>query len=262
MARFARLAALALLLVPSAADAEMFATRKNSTQLMEVVTSYAPALASPDVLCSPCLQLGEQGLNILLNYILNAGVVGGCSKLCSNLKSQGEQTVCELACAVIGIKAFVKVLNNTDLDVFYFCEEVQACPKPPDDAAIQLVGAMAQPAAVVKGSDVTLAVALKVINASGLGEFQISVDGPVTQPISQGFVLDKGIDATTTSLAVKLTIQDDESSDDPVVWSPGTYTFVFEVCQGECGSKHPHSKVFGKQTGTFTLTEAMPIIAI
>ena len=34
-------------------------------------------------LCSPCIQLSEQGLNILLNEILNVGVVGGCNKLCS-----------------------------------------------------------------------------------------------------------------------------------------------------------------------------------
>merc|ERR1719498_683050 len=79
-------------------------------------------------LCSPCIQLSEQGLNLLLNEILNAGVVGGCGKLCSALKSKGASTVCNLACDIIGIKEFIKILSKTDLDVFYFCELVKMCP--------------------------------------------------------------------------------------------------------------------------------------
>ena len=32
--------------------------------------------------CKTCVSLGSSGINTLLNYILNAGVVGGCGKLC------------------------------------------------------------------------------------------------------------------------------------------------------------------------------------
>ena len=64
---------------------------------MMFALTTAAALASPLAhvqttkselaLCSPCVQLGGQGLNILLNEILNAGVIGGCGKLCSGLKA-------------------------------------------------------------------------------------------------------------------------------------------------------------------------------
>merc|ERR1711879_857813 len=105
-----------------------------------------------------------------------------------------------------------------------------------------------------KGDTIELALGINVLNATGVGEFGISVDGPVTSPVSQRFLLDKGIPAGQQSLGVKLTVQDDESGDFPVIWSPGTYEVKFEVCQGECHSKHPHSKFFGMKAGNFTVT--------
>jgi len=212
------------------------------------------------VLCSPCISLGSQGINILLNYVLNAGVVGGCGELCGHLTTKTEQEVCNLACDVVGIKAFIKALNHTDLDPFYFCETVQACPKPPDTADAQIVGVKAMPSSIEKGDSIQLECDMSVMNATGIGEFRLSVSGPVTAAVSQGFVLAKGIPEGPQALAVKLTVQDDTSGDEPVVWNAGTYTFEFEVCQGECGSKHPHSKVFGKSSGNFTLTEALLVV--
>eukprot|EP00913_Durusdinium_trenchii_P025189 g23648.t1 len=96
---------------------------------------------------------------------------------------------------------------------------------------------------------------LVVTQASGVGEFRIAVDGPVSADISQSFLLPKGLDLGRQQLGVQLKVKDHTSGDDPVVWKPGVYRFDFEVCQGECGSKHPHSKDFGKITGKFTLKE-------
>merc|ERR1711865_747693 len=58
---------------------------KKSAVAVEV-SRMAPA--SSLKLCSPCIQLSEQGLNILLNEILNVGVVGACPK--GNPSAQGE----------------------------------------------------------------------------------------------------------------------------------------------------------------------------
>lgn len=210
---------------------------------------------SSNALCSPCVQLGGQSINILLNYILNAGVVEGCGKLCSNLKSKGSQKVCDLVCGVVGIKTFIKALNHTDLDPIYFCELLHACPAGPDDAALTLLSVSAQPASIAKGDTIELSLLVNTSRASGVGEFGISVEGPVTQPVAQRFLLPSGVAVGQQSLAVKLTVQDDTSGDFPVIWSPGSYRFVMEVCQGECHSKHPHSKFFGSKASNFTLTE-------
>merc|ERR1711981_492252 len=81
-----------------------------------------------DKLCGACASLTGEAINTLLNYILNAGVVGGCSKLCSNLKTKAEVTVCTLACAVVGIKEFVKAIEKADLDPIYLCDLLKICP--------------------------------------------------------------------------------------------------------------------------------------
>lgn len=230
---------------------------QSRPQLLQRVDDAPPS--SELSLCSPCVQLGEQGVNILLNYVLQAGVVGSCGKLCSHLPQKTEQLVCNLVCDVVGLQAFVKALNHTDLDVIYFCEELHACPAGPDNAAAALTAVQALPATVAKGDTVKLQATVQVTNATGVGEFRVAVNGPVTQPVSQSFLLPQGLQTGLIGLEVSLQIQDDESGDEPVVWSPGNYSFGFHVCQGECGSKHPHSKDFGEVTGTFTLKDAAKV---
>lgn len=234
---------------------------QTSAAALDKARIHSPRIpdASSNALCSPCVQLGGQSLNILLNYILNAGVVGGCGKLCNNLQSKGARTACDLVCGAVGIKAFITALNHTDLDPIYFCEILDACAAGPDDAAVELLSVTAQPPSIAKGDTIELALGINVLNATGVGQFGISVDGPVTSPVSQRFLLDNGIPAGQQSLGVKLTVQDDESGDFPVIWSPGTYEVTFEVCQGECHSKHPHSKFFGKKAGNFTVTAGVAI---
>lgn len=209
-----------------------------------------------DDLCSPCVQLGTQSINILLNYILNAGVVGGCSKLCSHTQlSKANQNVCKVACGYVGIKAFKQVLKHTDLDPIYFCESLHACPAGSDDASIKLVSVASHPTSIVKGNTIQLSVQLDVTKASGVGQFDILVEGPVSQPISQRFLLAKGIANGTQTLTVQLTVEDDTSGDIPMIWQPGSYRYTFEVCQGKCHSKHPHSKFFGVKSGNFSLID-------
>merc|ERR1719401_3159774 len=90
---------------------------------------------------------------------------------------------------------------------------------------------------------------MNVTHESGLGEFHLAVEGPVTQSISQGFRLMDGVPAGEQVLGVKLEVKDqypeDPTQGSPLIWHPGTYNFTFHVCQGECGSKHPHSVDFG-----------------
>jgi len=200
-----------------------------------------------------------QPLQLLVNYILNVGVVGGCGELCSQLPSGGgKQTACELVCGAVGIKTFIDVIDKADLDTVYACSALHACTPGDDDAAIDLLATNAAPNPVTKGDTVEMQVALNVTHESGLGEFHIAVDGPVTQSVSQGFRLMDGVPAGEQVLGVKLQIQDvhpEDPSQPPMIWHPGQYNFSFHVCQGECGSKHPHSVDFGAITGTFDLQE-------
>ena len=203
-------------------------------------------------LCNPCVQIGEQGLNILLNEILNVGVIGGCGKLCGHLPGKAARIGCDVACAAVGIKTFIHVLNRTDLDPIYFCEELKACPAGRDDAAGSVDRAIVSPAAAPVETEFQIQLQFTIVNATGVGEIRLAIEGG-QQRVSQSFV-NVGFTPGAYATNVSFTPKNDESAQPPVIWMPGQYSYVFEVCQGECGSKHPHSIVFGKTTGTLEIT--------
>lgn len=232
----------------------------------ELVPRASFGLASPDVkLCSPCFNIGSQGINQLLNYILNAGVVGGCSSLCAAALPAGGLPAagCELVCTAVGAKAFIAAVSKVDLDPIYLCEVLKACPAAPDDAYLELIQAAAAPDPVIKGDTVKMAIQMNVTNATGVGEFRINIDGPGSAcPIGQGFFLETGIPAGMQMVEVSLPIQDGQDQQGfPKTFDGGKYNFTFHVCQGECASKHPHSKDFGTMTGYFHVNTTKPTAA-
>merc|ERR1711953_970562 len=212
----------------------------------------------PNNLCNPCFQIGGQGINQWLNIILNEGVVGGCGSLCAAaIPAGGAAAVgCELVCAAVCIKAFVAAIDKADLDPIYLCEVLHACPADPDDAYLELIDVAAMPPAVIKGNDIKMAVELNVTNATGVGEFSLKIDGPGSAtPLSQTFFLEQGIPAGQQGVAVTLTLKDGQDDQGfPKTFEAGTYNYTFHVCQGSCGSSHPHSKDFGTRMGYFDVT--------
>jgi hypothetical protein len=215
-------------------------------------------------------------MSTLINYILNAGVIGGCGHLCGHLNSTAARDACDLVCGVVGIKAFIKALNNTDLDPFYFCEVLHACEAGPDDAHVDLLSVQLNPASISKQDvepgtgGVTLegVLTINVTKHSGVGEFSVGVHGPVVGgqgPLGGSFILADGLKEGLQNLGVKLTVQDTlpdptDPQSFPVTWMPGSYEFRFHVCQGECGSKHPHSIDFGLKSSNFTISESRRIV--
>lgn len=226
------------------------------------VDSSSFGLESQVDLCNPCFQIGGQGINQLLNYILNAGVVGGCGTMCAAAIPAGgaAAVACELVCSAVGAKAFIAAISKVDLDPIYFCEVLKACPAAPDDAYLELVQVTVDKPQVAHGDDIQMAVEMNVTNDTGVGEFSLSVDGPGSAtPLSQSFFLKAGIPHGEQMMSVKLTLKDGQDQQGfPTTFEPGTYNYTFHVCQGECGSKHPHSKDFGRLTGTFEMTGPAP----
>lgn len=205
--------------------------------------------------CKTCVSLGSSGINTLLNYILNAGVVGGCGKLCSKLPKGIEQTGCSIVCDIVGVQAFAKAIEKVDLDPIYLCEEIKLCPAGPDDADGSVDGVSVTPASgsVTQGVTFVMELDFTVTNETGVGEVVLDVKGPGATRVGQGFV-NTGYSPGHYSAKVNLQPKDDPSANPPVEWLPGTYNYTFSFCQGECGSKHPHSKDFGTKMGSFQIT--------
>jgi len=234
------------------------ASAAAETAFSSPVVPVAAEATAGGPLCKQCVNTASQSLSQLVNIVLNYGVLGSCSKLCGHLQNKGAQGACDAVCSIVGINEFMKVLRRTDLDPIFFCELVKSCPVGDDSAAVTFVSAQADPASIKKGDSIALIVNLNVTHPSGVGEFGIGIDGPVNANIGQTFLLPDGLPAGPQALKVNLQVKDSQPTQQgqmPTIWRPGSYKFTFEVCQGECHSKHPHSKFFGEKSANFTLTE-------
>ena len=98
-------------------------------QVSKVVSSSLKDIAIPEaggVGCNFCVQIMDQIIQNLMNYILNIGVLGTCAGLCSNLPKKLESTACNLLCDAVGIEGFVKAIQAADLDPIYYCQLVKS----------------------------------------------------------------------------------------------------------------------------------------
>ncbi|KAL9652994.1 hypothetical protein ABK040_015509 [Willaertia magna] len=207
-------------------------------------------------LCPTCISLLDQTINQLVNIILNAGVIGSCGKLCGYLQSYGSLTVmaCNLVCDYLGVTEFIKIIENADLDAIFACQELRICPihdcTLPQCAAF--VNSRVIPQVVQKGSQFTAITQLQIFNQTGTGELEYGVEGPVTGDISGGELVPAGFAPGAYEIKVDVRVEDDQQNE--VIWFPGQYKFAFAACEGECGSKHPHSRVLAESAALFNVT--------
>lgn len=82
--------------------------------------------------CPECVNGFDQLINAVLNVVLEYGVLGSCSDLCNLVanKTQSEtiDILCTLGCSILGIKEFIKLIEDADLDPIYYCETIKLCP--------------------------------------------------------------------------------------------------------------------------------------
>ena len=126
--------------------------------------------------CRTCVQFANQALEQLLNAIVNAGVVGGCAKLCGYVADQtGSKVVgvvCNVLCDAVGIKEFIKIVENADLDPIYYCELLKACPINDNGDAV-INNFSVQPEKGPQKSVFKIQVVFTSLNGTGTGEFYI-----------------------------------------------------------------------------------------
>jgi hypothetical protein len=211
-------------------------------------------------LCPTCINVAEESINILLNLILDTGIIGTCGTLCTALAQKtGSQligTICDLVCDVLGIEEFIKLLEKSDLDPIWYCEIAKLCPiKDDGDAKISQFSIL--PASGPKGTTFAVGFAYVSINGTGTGEIDIDLRCPDRIPLGASFLLESKKAGTYSE---KITIkaepdpQCDPTQEPCEEWLPGIYNVTVQICNGECGSKHPHSAIYDTAKGSFTLT--------
>jgi hypothetical protein len=129
-------------------------------------------------LCGSCNTFITNGINQLLNTILQGGVIGGCSGLCSKAfpTDKKEQDVCNLVCDAAGEMAFVKLVQkySGDLDPIYFCELAKLCPVH-DGGRARLNNITVQPSSGPAGTPFEIDTTFTVANLTSTGELLIQI---------------------------------------------------------------------------------------
>eukprot|EP01098_Paradermamoeba_levis_P010817 TRINITY_DN4562_c0_g3_i1.p1 TRINITY_DN4562_c0_g3~~TRINITY_DN4562_c0_g3_i1.p1 ORF type:complete len:278 (-),score=115.73 TRINITY_DN4562_c0_g3_i1:91-864(-) len=198
-------------------------------------------------LCGVCVSFMDEALDEILNIIANGGIIAGCADLCGKLKSKTEQAVCSLLCDVVGIKEFIKIIDQLDPDPVYICESFGLCEIK--DGNAKIVSVSVSPSQGPAGTTFTLDLKFSVLNVTGTGEVEVDITPVSGSDIGQAELIEN---LAVGNYEYKFSLDTTPSDDQP--FSPGVYKTAFAVCEGSCGSKHPHSKVYDQQTTQFTIT--------
>jgi hypothetical protein len=112
---------------------------KGSSYNIKHLTSSLPSSNVRLDLCPTCINIADRSINVLLELILDTGILGSCSALCQVL---GEKTgsaiiatVCDFVCDAVGIDEFIKLIDKADLDPIWYCEIAKMCPGNSSDLA-------------------------------------------------------------------------------------------------------------------------------
>jgi hypothetical protein len=211
--------------------------------------------------CPTCIKAAEESINILLNLILDTGIIGTCGTLCEALAEKTDipilGTICDLVCDIFGIEEFIKLIEKADLDPIWYCEIAKLCPvNDHGDAKITKFSIL--PASGPKGTTFAIDFTYVSVNGTGTGELDIGIHTPDHIPLGASFLLEAKKPGTYSE---KITVKaEPDPRCDPTQepceeWLPGVYNVTVQVCNGECGSKHPHSAIYDTGKGSFTLTK-------
>jgi len=192
----------------------------------------------------------DQAIDQLLNIIANAGVLGGCSDLCSYLPTQLEAVVCNLLCDAVGSETFIDLVQDVDPDPIWLCEEVDVCPINDNASAIFNTVAVS-PTSGPQGTNFNVAIAYTVTNWIGTGELDIVVFPPAGLPLGSGLLL---VNQTAGPYRASFgPISTYPSENEPFL--PGSYKVQLALCEGSCGSSHSHTKTLAVTSTSFTITK-------
>jgi hypothetical protein len=83
-------------------------------------------------LCPLCINEAVDAINVILNVILDEGILQDCQKLCDIVANKTGRafigTMCNLACDAVGIDEFIHLIIRVDLDPIWYCEIADLCP--------------------------------------------------------------------------------------------------------------------------------------
>eukprot|EP01112_Ceratiomyxa_fruticulosa_P005526 TRINITY_DN1618_c0_g1_i1.p1 TRINITY_DN1618_c0_g1~~TRINITY_DN1618_c0_g1_i1.p1 ORF type:complete len:239 (-),score=42.70 TRINITY_DN1618_c0_g1_i1:82-798(-) len=199
--------------------------------------------------CAVCVDATDEMIDVLLNIILNGGVIGSCTELCTQLPNKVEELVCGVACGYFGIKEFIKIIESTDPDPIWICEEINSCPVYQNGLA-NITSTNVTPSTGPAGSKFSISMTYTVTNHTSTGLFVLQIQPPEGMIFGDS-VLTEGQAPGNYQLA--FTLDTTPTEDEPFL--PGVYKTLLAICAGDCTTKHPNGGVYTNATTTFTISK-------
>lgn len=164
--------------------------------------------------------------------------------------------MCTYACDAVGIYEFIKMVEAEDLDPIYYCELLDMCPI--DDCTgdcMDIIRYVSVPQKAAAGATITQYVTVKIKKPwNGTGELNwILYDPAEPNPESFGNLLIGGLGPVGTyTYALQIPTGEGSPTGEPL--GCALYTTEIQICNGQCGATHPHSRIFTQANTTFQLT--------
>lgn len=245
----ARAAVIACMLLALVAMASAFTIEKAEIVRVERL-GVSDVEKTEGSMCPMCVSFFQQAMNQLINIIVNGGIVGTCGELCSKLPGKMLDTVCDLLCDYVGITEFMKLLQHEDPDPIFLCQELKICPVH-DDGQASITNSTVSPTKGAQGTTFEITMVFEVTKQTGTGETAVIIQPPGGgQPMGTAN-LNEGFPPGKYGVTWKLTATPSEQE----AFDAGVYRVETALCEGECGSKHPHSKVMDVGQTSFEITQ-------
>jgi len=208
-----------------------------------------PIKSKPDT-CLECINWAIESLDIILNEILDGGIIANCGKACSGLKNPYLNTFCTLLCDALGLDEFIHILNKSDLNPLYYCQLVHMCivEDCTEPECVKIYVHQVRPEIAPEGSRFEIETAFTIVNTAGAGMLRYEIYQNPKDPISQDYLIEHW--APRGNFTQFLAIDTKEQA-----LKIGTWTARITFCEGMCGSKHPHTRLFDTAVANFTVTK-------
>jgi len=144
-------------------------------------------------LCPMCINEAVEAINVILNVILDEGILGSCQKICEAAAKASNSsligTICDLACDAIGLDAFIHLIIDVDLDPIWYCEIAKLCAIN-DHGDAKFTDFAVMPSTGPQGTTFVIDCSYKSLNGTGTSMLRIDITDPQNQTNSNDFLVE------------------------------------------------------------------------
>ncbi|XP_065890314.1 countin-3-like isoform X2 [Dysidea avara] len=241
---------LASLLVPALA-----LQLSNAPHSKPMITLNREHEIKSEETCNICIDFADEAIQTLLQLIVDGIAIDGCSPICEEVAKRTNNDVgeaCEIICSIVGVYEFMKLVEKADLDPIYYCELLDQC-EVNDNGDAKFTNVSVIPKSGPQGM-FQFPVQYVSKNGTSTGVIGIAVDAVDGLPI-EDFELNYAQDPGTYNVGWNLKAVPDPDCNPPCEnWLPGIYNVTIVICAGQCGSHHPHSKIYDEAHLSFEIT--------